>query len=238
VGWIGIRPAIWCAAIPGVLAAIAITIAAREARRLPVTKRQRFGFDLRALHEAGLTKPILPVILFECGNTAVTLLILRATQLLHTGNRSLVAATSLAILIYAAHNVFAAAVSFAGGHWIDHSGPRIVFGAGAVLYVLAYLGFALGSHSWIFLLVAFVLAGSGIGLGETSESALVARAAPDRLRGSAFGALGGIQAAGDVVSSVTVGLLYTAVSPGVAFAYAAGWMFLSVVASSWLFVHD
>jgi MFS family permease len=236
VGWIGIRPAIWCAAIPGVLAAIAITIAAREARRLPATERQQFRFDFQGLKQAGLVKPMLPIVLFECGNTAVTLLILRATQLLHTGGRSLVAATSLAILIYAGHNVFAAGVALAGGHWIDRSGPRIVFGAGAALYVLAYLGFALGSHNWVFLLGAFVLAGSGIGLGETSESALVAQAAPERIRGSAFGALGGVQAAGDVISSVTVGLLYAAVSPEVAFVYAAGWMFLSVGATSWLLV--
>jgi PUCC protein len=81
---------------------------------------------------------------------------------------------------------------------------------------------------------AFVLAGCGIGLSETSESALVARAAPDHLRGSAFGLLGGVQAAGDVVSSVTVGLLYTAVSPRAAFAYAAGWMVPSLGASSLL----
>ena len=84
----------------------------------------------------------------------------------------MVAATSLAIVIYAAHNAFAALVAFAGGHWIDRSGPRIVFGTGAVVYVFAYMGFAIGSHSWRFLLVAFILAGSGIGLGETSESAL------------------------------------------------------------------
>jgi hypothetical protein len=86
------------------------------------------------------------------------------------------------------------------------------------------------------LLAAFVLAGCGIGLSETSESALVAGAVPDHLRGSAFGALGGVQAAGDVLSSVTVGLLYAAVSPAVAFAYAAGWMVLSLGASSLLVV--
>jgi MFS family permease len=180
----------------------------------------------------------VPIAFFEFGNTATTLLNVRATQLLHSGTRSLVAATSLAIVIYAAHNAFAAAVSFAGGHWIDRSGPRLVFGSGALLYVLAYGGFALGSHSWGFLLVAFCLAGSGIGLSETSESALVAQALPDSLRGSGFGALGGVQSAGDVVSSVTVGILYVAVSPGVAFAYAAGWMVLSLAASSWLIVSD
>lgn len=236
VGWIGIRPAIWCAAIPGALAALAILFAAREARRQPVGERRSHRLGLAGLRRVGLTRPFVPIVFFEFGNTATTLLILRATQLLHAGSRSLVAATSLVIVIYAAHNAFAAAVAFAGGHWIDRSGPRLVFGAGAMLYVVAYGGFAVGSHSWVFLLAAFCLAGSGIGLSETSESALVARALPDRLRGSGFGALGGIQSAGDVVSSVTVGILYVTVSPGVAFGYAAGWMVLSLAASSWLIV--
>lgn len=232
VRWIGIRPAIWSAAIPGVLAAVAITIAAIEARRLPIPSRQRGSFHLRELRQAGLAGPMLPIIFFECGNTAVTLLILRATQLLHTGGRSLVAATSLAIVIYAGHNVAAAAVALAGGHWIDRSGPRASFATGAALYVLAYAGFAFGPHAWPLLLLTFALAGCGIGLSETSASALVAVTTPDHLRGSAFGALGGIQAVGDVLSSVTVGLLYAAISPEVAFAYAAGWMVLSLAASS------
>ena len=236
VRWVGIRPAIWCAAIPGVLAAVAITVAAVEARRLPVPERRRSALHLRHLRQAGLMGPMLPIIFFECGNTAVTLLILRATQLLHTDGRSLVTATSLAIVIYAGHNMAAAGAAFAGGHWIDRSSPRAAFATGASLYVLAYGAFAFGPRAWPLLLAAFVLAGCGIGLSETSESALVAGAVPDRLRGSAFGALGGVQAVGDVHSSVTVGLLYAAVSPAVAFAYAAGWMVLSLGASSLLVV--
>jgi MFS family permease len=238
VGWIGIRPAIWCAAIPGAFAAFAILIAAREAKRLPRGERSSFRFDFSALRHRGLARPLVPITLFEFGNTATTLLILRVTQLLHSDGRSLVAATSLAILIYAAHNACAAAVAFGGGHWIDRSGPRPVFAVGAALYVLAYGGFALGSHSWLFLLAAFALAGSGIGLSETSESALLARALPDTLRGTGFGVLGGVQAAGDIVSSVTVGILYVVISPTVAFAYAAGWMVLSLGASSWLMMTD
>ena len=234
VRWIGIRPAIWCAAIPGVLAAVAITVAAVEARRLPAPEQRRSAFHLRELRQAGLMRPLLPIIFFECGNTAVTLLILRATQLLSGNGRSLIAATSLAIVIYAGHNVAGAATAFIGGHWIDRSSPRRAFATGAALYVLAYCGFAFGPRAWPLLLAAFVLAGCGIGLSETSESALVAEAAPAGLRGSAFGALGGVQAAGDVLSSVTVGLLYVAVSPEVAFAYASGWMALSLGASSLL----
>lgn len=234
VGRIGIRPALWCAAIPGSLAALAILIAAREARQLPPGARRSFRFDFSGLRNSGLARPFVPIAFFEFGNMASTLLILRATQLLHSDGRSLVAATSLAIVIYAAHNAFAAGVSLAGGHWIDRSGPRVVFSAGALLYVLSYVGFAIGTSSWLFLLTSFILAGSAIGLSETCESALIARALPDALRGTGFGVLGGIQAIGDIVSSVTVGILYVAISPAAAFLYAAGWMVLSLASSSWL----
>jgi len=234
VSHIGIRPAMWCAAIPGAFAALAILVAAREARRLPRTSSATWRFQPTALRNAGLVRPFVPILFFEFGNMASTLLILRTTQLLHFGGRSLIAATSLAIVIYAGHNACAAAVALAGGHWIDRSGPRMVFALGALLYVISYGGFAAGSHSWIFLLVAFALAGSAIGLSETAESALVARSLPDKLRGTGFGVLGGIQASGDVVSSITVGILYVVTSPTIAFAYAAGWMVLSLISSSWM----
>ncbi|GAA3521545.1 MFS transporter [Actinocatenispora rupis] len=233
VGWLGIRPTIWCAAVPGMLAALAILLAAREARRRGTDSatRRRPRLDLRGLANAGLLRPLLPVVLFEFGNVATTLLILRATALLSAG-RSPAAAASLAILLYAAHNALAALVAFAGGHGIDRIGPRAVFAAGAACYVLGYAGFALGSAHWPVVLAYFGLAGAGIGLAETAESALVARVLPDRLRGSGYGVLGAVQAAGDLVATVVVGVLYAAVSPAVAFGYAGAWMLLSVTASA------
>ncbi len=106
--------------------------------------------------------------------------------------------------------------------------------AGAAAYVVAYGGFALGSHAWPLLGLWFGLAGAGIGLAETAESTLVAHLLPDRLRGSGFGLLGGLQSAGDFLSSAVVGLLYTVFSPAVGLAYAAGWMVLSLVTSALL----
>jgi MFS family permease len=160
---------------------------------------------------------------------ATTLLILRATTLLHHGERSAAAATSLAVLIYAGHNLFASGVAYGGGHWLDRAGPRVVFASAGVLYVAAYALFALPFHSWPVLVAAFLLAGSGIGFAETAESALIARLLPDRLRGSGFGLLGGVQSFGDFASSAAVGLLWAAVSPTVAFAYAASWMAVAVI---------
>jgi MFS family permease len=235
VATVGLRGSFGFALLPGALAAVAISVAAARAPRASAgPPRQRARLELGGLRRAGLLRPLLPVASFELGNVTTTLLILRATQLLHHGARSLTAAASLAILLYAVHNLAASGVALVGGVWIDRRGPRRVFAAGAAAYLLAYGGFALPAHPWPLLLVLFCLAGGGIGLAEPAESTLVARALPDRLRGSGFGLLGGLQSAGDFLSSAVVGLLYAIVSPAAGFAYAAAWMALSVVAAAWL----
>jgi MFS family permease len=235
VATVGIRASFWFALVPGALAAVSISVAAARARRAasaaPPGRRRRL--ELARLRRAGLLRPLLPVALFELGNVTTTLLILRATELLRHGSRSATAAASLAILLYAGHNLAASLVALAGGAWIDRRGPRLVLGAGAAGYLAAYAGFALPLHAWPLLLVLFCLAGGGIGLAEPAESTLVAQLLPDRLRGSGFGLLGGLQSAGDFLSSATVGLLYTAVSPAAGFAYAAAWMGLAVATAAW-----
>jgi len=169
--------------------------------------------------------------LFEFGNLATTLLILRATQLLTSPQRSVAAATTLAILIYAGHNAVATFASLVAGRWFDRAGPRVVFMTGAAVYVVAYCAFAVGSHSAVGVALAFAAAGAGIGFAEPTESAVVAQLLPDRLRGSGFGVLGAVQATGDLVATVTAGLLYTLISPAVAFGYAAAWMGAAAIAS-------
>jgi MFS family permease len=231
VAALGVRPALLFAFVPGIFAALAIAVAAREARRRPSAGR-RLQIDLAGLLSAGVLRPLVPIAAFELGNVATTLLILRATELLRGAGRTAAAATTLAILLYAAHNAFASLVALAGGHWIDRGGPRAAFGTGALLYAAAYVCFALPWHSWPPVLIAFALAGSGIGLAETAESALFAALLPDRLRGSGFGLLGGVQSLGDFASSAAVGLLYAGVSAGAGFGYAAAWMAVSLAATS------
>jgi len=236
VATVGIRTSFFFALIPGTLAAVSISVAAARARPMAtaVRVRERARLELRSLHRAGLFRPLLPVALFELGNITTTLLILRATQLLEQGGRSPTAAASVAIVLYAGHNLTAAIVALAGGAWVDRRGPRLVLAAGAAAYVLAYGGFAFPIHHWPLLAGCFCLAGAGIGLAETAESTLVARLLPDRLRGSGFGLLGGLQSAGDLLSSTIVGLLYVTVGPTVGLAYAAAWMVLAVADTVWL----
>jgi MFS family permease len=236
VAWVGVRPTLYLAAIPGLFAAVAIIVAARKSRQQirsggePAARRLELG----ALRDAGMVRALLPVALFEFGNLATTLLILRATQLLSSPQRAVTAATSLAILIYAGHNAVATAASLAAGRWYDRTGPRAVFATGAAVYVIAYGVFAAGAHSAIVVALGFALAGAGIGLAEPTQSAVVSQLLPDRLRGSGFGVLGAVQAIGDVVATVVAGLLYTVVSPAVAFGYAAAWMAVAVIASGML----
>lgn len=240
VAWLGVRPALFLAAVPGLLAALAIIIAARAARRdagaecEPVARRLQLG----ALRDAGMLRALLPVALFEFGNIAATLLILRAAHLFASPERSLTAATSLAIVVYACHNVAATVASLVAGRWYDRAGPRAVFATAAAVYVAGYALFAAGGHSVATIVVAFCAAGAGIGLAEPTESAVVSQLLPDRLRGSGFGVLGAVQAVGDVVATVVAGFLYSLVSPAAAFWYAAAWMAAAVVAAGLLRPHS
>jgi MFS family permease len=236
VGVLGVRHAILLAFVPGALAAVAITVAAREAKRVVGSEvgRRTLSLNLRELRRAGMARVLAPVALFELGNVATTLLILRATGLLHSSGRSLTAATSLAILLYVGHNVAATITALLGGQLSDRTSARGVFAAGGVVYVGGYLIFAFGSRAWPVLLVAFVLAGIGIGFAETAESTVVARGLPDHLRSNGFGVLGLTQALGDLGSTVVAGALWSLASPVVAFCYLAAWMAASVVASGLL----
>jgi MFS family permease len=236
VALLGIRHVILLAIVPGVFAAVAITIAARQASGTlsAVEGRRTLTFNVLELRRAGLARALTPAALFELGNLATTLLILRATNLLHADGRSLTAATSVAILLYAAHNGAASFASLAGGQLADRLSARGVFTAGAGAYVLGYAVFAWEQHQWPILLVGFLLAGLGIGFAETAESTVVAQLLPEHLRGNGFGVLGLVQSVGDLGATLVAGILWSVFSPTIAFLYAAAWMGLSVAASSWL----
>lgn len=233
VGLLGIRPTIVLSLIPGLIAAVAIVVAARHARNVVATPvgRRTLGFNLGELRRAGLHRTLLPVSFFELGNLAATLLILRATTILEAGGRGAATAVTMVILMYAGHNAMASAAALVGGQLIDRVNPRVAFTLGAGLYVSAYLVFSMeGSHPAL-LLTGFLLAGAGIGFAETSEQAAVALLLPDSLRGSGYGLLGLVQSFGDLGATVVAGILWAVFSPTVAFLYAASWMVAAVIFS-------
>jgi MFS family permease len=159
------------------------------------------------------------------GNVAATLLILRAMELLQPG-RGQGAATQIALGFYVAYNVAATLTSLAAGRASDALGNVPVLAAGVGGFLLAYLGF---STSMVPLVAgAFVLAGAGIGCVETAEHSAVASLSPEQYRGSAFGLLAALQSFGNLAGSGVAGLLWTVLSPQVAFVYLAGWMVVAL----------
>jgi MFS family permease len=226
-----VRTAILISVIPGLLAALAILYAVRHLPRLQRRERQPIQFHVRAVLRGRLGRLMVGVSLFEVGNVAVTLLILRATDLL-TPQRGLESATFVALLFYLAYNVAATLVSLPAGHASDRIGSVRVLRLGIGAFLFAYVLFAASGPSIPVLLLAFVLAGIGIGGVETAEQAVVAGAAPLEVRGSAFGMLAAVQSFGNLAASVGVGLIWSFVSPVAAFAALAVLMAASVVALS------
>ncbi|MGI8712198.1 MAG: MFS transporter [Solirubrobacteraceae bacterium] len=224
---IGVRGAILVSIIPGLLAALAIVYAIRQTRSPTVREHRPVRLRIRPLMHGSLGR-LLAAAAFELGNLAATLLILRATELLEP-RRSHSSAAQLALVLYALYNLAATITSIPAGRLGDRRGMLAILTAGAICFLAAYIGFAATGESFALLAVWFLLAGDGIGAAETAETAAVATLTPERLRGSAFGLLAAVQAAGDLAASVIARILWSAVSPTAAFLYVAAWMGLAVI---------
>jgi MFS family permease len=223
VGTVGVRWAIGLSVIPGLLAALAIVYAIRHTTAPTQRDRQSIRLQVRPVLRGQLGRLMTGITVFEIGNCAATLLILRATELFQPG-RSNDHATQLALVLYVAYNLAATLISVPAGRHGDRHNPTRVLLAGAAFFVAAYLWFAAGPAGVAALAPAFVLAGLGIGCVETAEHSAVATYAPAHLRGSAFGLLAVTQSAGNLAASAIAGILWTTVSPTAAFIFLAAIM--------------
>ena len=222
-----VRTAIVVSVIPGLLAAVAIVVGIRAAPRPERRTHRPLRLRVRPVLRGRLGRLFVGIGAFEVGNAAATLLLLQATELLESA-RGRDSAVKVAILMYAGYNAAATTASLPGGRWVDRGGHVRVLAAGFGCFALAYAGFALAGGAVAPLALLFVLAGIGIGLVETAENAAVAALAPEHVRGSAFGLLAGVQSFGNLAASGIAGLLWTLVSPRLAFAYLAAWMLVAL----------
>lgn len=227
VAALGVRSAILVSVVPGLLAVVAVLYAVRHLPARPPRAREPIRLQVRPVLRSPLRRLAPGITLFEMGNVATTLLVLRATTLLEPG-LGVQAAAATAIALYALHNVAATLVSLGAGWASDRMGSVAVFAAGVGLFAVAYGGLAVVGASVPVVALLFCAAGAGIGCVETAEHAAVATFAPEDARGSAFGLLAAVQSFGNLVASGTVGLLWTLMGPTVAFGFAGALMVASL----------
>jgi MFS family permease len=223
-----VRTAIWLSVIPGLLAAAAIAYAARFIRTPTIREHRKLRLQVRPVMRGELGRLLAGIAAFEFGNLAATLMILRASELL-SPTRGRDPAAAIAIGLYVAYNVAGTLASVPAGHLGDRRGSTRSLVLGVVGFLAAYAILGTTGASIPVLAAGFVLAGVGIGFVETAEAAAVATHASEAIRGSAFGFLAAIQSLGNLVASGVAGILWTTVSPGAAFAWAAAWMALSLL---------
>jgi MFS family permease len=148
------------------------------------------------------------VLLFGLGDFSRTFLIVLAARALGEGEPT--AILTVAVLLYAGHNLVSALAAYPAGKLGDAgSRPRIlVFGYALGVLTNVTLAFLGASLPW--LIVAIVLSGIYIAIEETLEKAVVAQLLPREQRSLGLGVLASANALGDLGSSLTVGLLLSA----------------------------
>jgi MFS family permease len=159
--------------------------------------------------------------IFGAGDFSHTLLILYATRML-TPTEGMARAASVAVGLYTLHNVFYAGSAYVSGWLSDHVPHRkVILAGGYALGALTAICLAISSHHLWFLAVIFALAGIYVGTEEALEDSLAAELLPREQHGMAFGTLAAVNAVGDFLSSLVVGLLWSAVSVSAAFTFSA-----------------
>jgi MFS family permease len=211
------------ALIPGLGAALAFALLIREVRREP-NRAARLWASVRAL-PAEFRRLLVGMGVFGAGDFAHALLVLAAAEAL-TPEHGATQAAQLAALLYALRNVFYAAAAFPVGALSDRLGRRGLLAIGYLLGAVVIGGFAVALAAHVadlpLLAVLFALAGTYIAFEDSLSGAITADYTPDpALRGTAYGVMGTVKGAGDLVSSVLVGLLWYLFGPVPGFAGAA-----------------
>lgn len=225
------RFVLWISVIPGVLAVLAFLTLVKDPEFSPNPALKFFG-SLRGL-PTRFKRYLGAVGVFGIGDFSHSLLILAATTLLTT-SLGVVQAAQAAGLLYVWRNLVQVAVSYPVGVAADRLGHLAVLIAGYVLgaltAVLTALAFWFGVDSIALLAGIFFTAGLYVAVQEALESTVTAEMVEPNTLATSYGALGAVNGAAKFVSSATVGVVWTAVSPVLGFGMAAAMMVAGTVA--------
>jgi MFS family permease len=219
LGILGMRGVLLWSLSPGLAAAVAFAALAPSLKGEGAHHAQGLIASFRGLPK-NFWHFLAGVFAHGIGDFAPTLLILHASQIL-APRVGASRAAAISVGLYTFYNVMNAAASYSAGALGDRIGKRGLLAAGYLVATITFAAFILEPPTLHVLIVLFGLAGIHSGVQQSLEKSLAAEFLPQRVRGSGFGVLATVNGIGDLVSSIVVGALWSAVSPAAGFLYAA-----------------
>jgi MFS family permease len=203
-----IRAVLWFAVIPAVIAVLVLVFGVREPA-LP-NKRAKSPLDWRELRKLSTAYWLVvgAGAIFTLARFSEAFLVIRAHD------AGLVLAWTPAVI--GIMSLVFAATAYPAGRLQDKIGARPLLLLGLVVLILADLVLALVNS------LAGIFAGVGLwglhmGLTQGVLSAMIARTAPERLRGTAFGLFGLVVGSATLIASLVAGLLWEQIGPEATF---------------------
>jgi MFS family permease len=227
IGVIGMRGVLRWTLVPGLAAAAAFAVLAPKGKADERHRASNFVASFKQLPK-NYWRYLAGVFAHGVGDFAPTLLILRATQVL-TPRFGSARAAALSVALYTFHNVVNAAASYPAGALGDRRGRRALLAGGYLVGAVAYVGFIFERPELPVLAALFALAGIHIGVTQSLEKSAASEILPSSNRGSGFGVLATANGIGDLVSSIVVGALWSAVNATAGFIYAACFALLGAI---------
>ena len=215
---VGIRAIFYLAIIPGLLAFSTVLLV--KEHPAAVAAKSKIDVSLRQFPRR-YWKYLLATAVFGIGNSSNAFLILRT--------QDIGASLETTILIYAAFNLVAALISYPAGALSDTWGRKNILLASFVIFLAAYLGFAL-SQNILLIAALFVFYGLYQGIFRAVGKAIAADFVPEHLRASGVGWYSTTVGLLQLVASVVAGLLWDKVGHAAVFYYGAAFAVVGSIA--------
>ncbi len=190
------------AVVPALIAVLLMIFGVDEPKRMPETNRTRAPIQWREIRDIGwpFWSVVMVSVIFTLARFSEAFLILRA--------QDVGLSAALIPLVLIVMNVVYAAVAAPAGSLSDRMDRRAILAIGLGILVVADLALAfLPSIGGVLFGVA--LWGAHMGVTQGLLSALVADAAPDRLRGTAFGVFNLVTGLTLLLASTLAGSLWS-----------------------------
>ncbi|MBA3954369.1 MFS transporter [Candidatus Dependentiae bacterium] len=218
--------------IPGTLSVVSLFYFVQDTAPLSSTNKTQQSLNIfarMAQLPENFKHYVLSTFVFRCGNFNKTLLIYRAQEMLTGTTSSYLVATGWAILLYILFNIIRAVSEYSLGAISDKASGKsrknLLILAGFSLFGSISIGLIFVTTQWSLWMVIFILAGISAAAVTTLGKAYAADLLPTQLRGTGYGLLQSVEGIGDLISSLTVGLLWTFLGPWAGFSYAASLSF-------------